>query len=137
MDQPIKTEIIRRKRIADKRGWFLKVITGDEKNNPFPCEVYLTSAKPGENKGGHYHKKAHEWFTLLTGKARMELVDIASEEKTSLELSPDKNETIYVPPMMAHRFVNTGTDDFLLLAYTDQQYDPADTIPFSFDENKT
>ena len=46
-------------------GGFLRVINGTEPDNRFKCEVYITSAKPGESKGGHYHLMANEWFTLV------------------------------------------------------------------------
>ena len=60
-------EIINRKRINDSRGWFLKPITGTEKGLPhFTGEIYTVYSENGASRGGHYHKKAKEWFTLLS-----------------------------------------------------------------------
>lgn len=127
-----KIEVIKRSILTDQRGWFLKVIDGNENNNPFPCEVYITSAKPGESKGGHYHEKAQEWFTLLKGKAILTIINIDNQEKFELELNEDNPITIYMPPRLAHNFTNTGSIDFILLAYTDYKYNPNDTFIYSF-----
>jgi dTDP-4-dehydrorhamnose 3,5-epimerase-like enzyme len=127
-----KIKIIPRRLIIDDRGWFLKVIDGKEKNIPsYTGEVYLTSAMPGESKGGHYHDKANEWFTLVTGECELKIVDINSGEKLSLNLSSIKPETIYVPNNVAHIFINNSSKDYILLAYSDQLFDPEDTIIFS------
>lgn len=127
-----KIEVIERKLSTDSRGWFLKVINGNERNNPFPCEVYVTSAKPGESKGGHYHLKAQEWFTLIKGEAIITVYNISKQEKTEITLSETDPKTIFVPAGYAHNFQNIGKIDFILLAYTDVKYDPLDTITYNF-----
>lgn len=126
-----KIKIIPRRLIIDDRGWFLKVIDGKETNIPcYTGEVYLTSATPGEAKGGHYHEKANEWFTLVTGECELKIVDINTGEKLSIYLSSIKPETIYVPNNVAHIFINNSSNDFILLAYSDQLFVPEDTIMF-------
>lgn len=127
-----KIKIINRIKNEDSRGWFLKVINGLEENLPsYTGEVYLTNAIAGEGKGGHYHKKANEWFTLVAGKCELKLVDIVTGEKLLINLSSSKPVTIYVPSNIAHIFVNNSLDDFLLLAYSDQLYFSEDTIMFN------
>lgn len=127
-----KIKIIERNKIEDSRGWFLKVINGLEENIPnYTGEIYLTNAKEGEAKGGHYHKLANEWFTLITGECELKLVDITSGEKLSISLSSEKVQTIYVPNHLAHIFINKKANDFILLAYSDQLFVPEDTITFT------
>ncbi|MFW6273108.1 MAG: WxcM-like domain-containing protein, partial [bacterium] len=115
---------IPRKVIEDKRGWFCKIIDGKENKNPNNVEVYLTSAKPGESKGGHYHKIANEWFTLVKGKAKLHLLDIHNNKYKTIDLSDGDKKTIFVPPFIAHEFENSGNNDFILVAYTDTEYCP-------------
>lgn len=132
MSEQKQVRIIERKRIEDTRGWFLKVIDGNEPHNPFPCEVYITVAKPGEGKGGHYHKKAKEWFTLIKGEAEAIFIDVMTGVKTSVLISGNKTETIFVPENIAHKFLNTShVKDFILISFTDLKYDKNDTIPFN------
>lgn len=124
-------KIIERRLVNDERGWFLKAITGTEENIPAVTgEVYLTMAKPGQAKGGHYHPKANEWFTLIQGKATLLLEDVFTHEKMHIKLSFDTPQTIFVPNNVAHIFINEYEEDFILLAYTDQIYDPQDTINY-------
>lgn len=126
-----KVEIINRHLISDERGYFLKILTGKENNlPPFTGEIYITSAYPGYNKGGHYHLLATEWFTLLSGKAKLILTDIFTNELLELILDSNMPQTIVVPPLIAHSFINISSDNFTLIAYTNKLYDPEDTIKF-------
>ncbi len=130
-------EIINKNYITDERGWFLKMITGDENENDFKGEVYITSAKPGETKGGHYHKEAKEWFCLIRGKAKLHLKEIKYGEYRSIILDANEPKTIFVPPYIAHEFENTGSQDFIVIAYTNVKYHPDDTVPYKFLNEKS
>lgn len=125
-----KITIINRKKLGDSRGWFLKVIDGKEEGLPeYTGEIYLTHASGiNQVRGNHYHLKATEWFTLVEGHAKLKLKDMHTEELYSIILSADIPQTIVIPPFVAHAFVNTKEDPFLLLAYTDELYNPEDTI---------
>ena len=126
-----KVKIIDRKLIIDERGWFFKAITGREEGLPqHTGEVYLTMGKPGQSKGGHYHPKAVEWFTVIAGKAILKLEDIETRERREIKLSLESAQSVYVPNNVAHIFENAGDTDFVVLAYTDLLYDPADTIAY-------
>ena len=126
------SEIIRldRRIIKYERGYFLKIIDGNEEFNPFKCEVYITVAHPGQEKGGHYHKAANEWFTLIKGKAILLLENVKTKEKSKIRLNSLNPVTIFVPPYLAHSFYNDGKSDYILLAYTDKTYHPDDTISY-------
>lgn len=128
-----KITIIERKKLGDSRGWFMKVIDGKEEGLPdHTGEIYLTHASgKGQVRGNHYHDKAKEWFTLLEGKAELKLMDMQTEEVINIDLSADEPKTIVIPPGVAHAFLNTEEKPFLLLAYTDELYDPQDTIPYT------
>jgi len=133
MNNNLSCEIIPRKVLVDTRGYFIKVIDGKENSNPFGCEVYLTSAKPGESRGGHYHLKAQEWFTIIKGDALLKVKNVDTGEEREYLLSETKPETIYVPPRCAHYFKNQSNHDFLLLAFSDILYDPEDTVILKFE----
>ena len=127
-------QIIPRNLIQDERGWFLKVITGKEDHLPqYTGEVYLTMAKPGQAKGGHFHRRANEWFTIIEGESVLKLEDTTTHEKMDIHLSFKDALTVVVPPNVAHVFVNSGNANCIVLAYTDQLYDPSDTIKHEFD----
>ena len=126
--------IYKRNKIEDSRGWFLKAITGKESNLPQSTgEVYVTMATPEQMKGGHYHPLANEWFTLITGECVLKLINPETKERLDIFLNANESQTIYVPCGIAHAFFNSSSvNDFILLAYSDQLYNPADTITFAF-----
>lgn len=132
MSQIDKVHIIQRRLISDDRGWFIKVITGTEQGIPSHTgEVYLTMGKPGQAKGGHYHPKAVEWFTIIEGSAVLKLEDMETHMRRDIEMSLEKAITVFIPNNVAHVVVNNSNKDFILLAYTDKLYDPADTIAYT------
>lgn len=134
MSQIDKVRIIPRRLIADNRGWFLKAITGTEEDIPSHTgEVYLTMGKPGQAKGGHYHPEAVEWFTIIEGSAILKLEDMETHECRDIEMPFEKAQTVFIPNNVAHIVVNNSDKDFILLAYTDKLYDPADTIAYQID----
>lgn len=124
--------IIPRRLISDERGWFLKAITGTEEGIPSHTgEVYLTMGKPGQSKGGHYHPEAVEWFTIIEGSAILKLENIETHERLDIEMSLEKSITVFIPNNVAHIVCSNSDKDFILLAYTDKLYDPADTIDYT------
>jgi dTDP-4-dehydrorhamnose 3,5-epimerase-like enzyme len=126
-----KIKIYSREKIEDNRGWFLKVINGKEESLPqFTGEIYVTSAKPGEIRGNHYHNLTNEWFTLIKGKCILKLYDLAEKSNLNIELDSEVPQTIFVPAKIAHAFMNNlENEDFIILAYSDKFHDPKDTIP--------
>lgn len=124
-------ETIQRSYISDKRGSFLKIIHGAEPGLANAMgEIYLVRGYPGESRANHYHRAATEWFTLISGAVVLKLTDVESAVSMTLTLDAGNPVTIKVPPMVAHSFLNNGKEDFVLIAYSDERYDPADTIVF-------
>jgi dTDP-4-dehydrorhamnose 3,5-epimerase-like enzyme len=129
-----KILLIKRNKIEDQRGYFLKVIDGKEEFLPnHTGEVYITKANPKEMKGGHYHPIAKEWFTIIKGQCEVKLKDIVSSEEMVIKLDENDAKTLFVPNNIAHAFYNISeTEEFILLAYSDELYQPSDTIMYSF-----
>lgn len=126
-----KIRIIPRCLIKDERGWFFKAINGTEEDIPAHTgEIYLTMGTPGQIKGGHFHFEAVEWFTVIAGEAVLRLEDVENNERLEIPLNLEKAISVFVPSNVAHDFMNTGTENMIVLAYTDKLYDPADTITY-------
>ena len=128
-------KIIKRNKISDSRGWFLKVLEGNEESLKREIgEFYVTVALPNSFKGGHYHNLANEWFTLISGSCILDLYDNKTSKRIQINLSAEDPVTVFVPPNISHRFINVSDENFILLAYSDQKYDPIDTIHYDFDK---
>ena len=126
-----KVKILTPKFIKDERGWFLKVLTGFEENlSPQVGELYTTMAVSGYGRGGHYHEIAHEWFTVIAGKALLKLEDIDTGARMDVEMDAENPVTVFIPTRVAHIAYNAYEKDFIMVAYTDQKYNPKDTVPY-------
>ena len=125
-----RIRLIPRQRREDARGWLLKIIDGGEPGIPAHTgEAYVTLANPGQKRGGHYHKRTHEWFTVLQGAAEVRLADPATAEQLTLHMGVSDPVTLFVPAGVAHSFGNgSPTENLLLAAYASERYDAADTI---------
>jgi len=128
-----KIELINRKLLPDDRGFFVKTLTGNENNlNSKIGEIYVTRAVPGGFRANHYHKITNEWFTIIQGKATVIVEDIKTKERLTFILDAKKPQTLYCPTNIAHVFINEedAKEDFILIAYADEQYIPDDTIMY-------
>jgi dTDP-4-dehydrorhamnose 3,5-epimerase-like enzyme len=128
-----KVKQIPRTLLSDDRGWFLKVFTGKEIDQPRRTEdVYLTMANPGQVRGNHYHIRSNEWFTVIQGAALAFLADPTTGETLQWHLDGRTPVTLYVPAGVAHAFQNPKESQtgMLLIACADQPYDPHDTAHY-------
>ncbi len=122
-------EIIARKKIIDHRGFFLKTMTGFEEGLPMAFgEIYVIKGDEGRARANHYHDAATEWFTLLSGQVQLNLKHVDTGETAAILLTDAAPMTIRVNRRVAHSLVGVQHSDYLLMAYTDVRYDPADTI---------
>ena len=121
-----EVEITELKKLGDNRGFFIKTMTNSMIGKYPAGEIYLSVASPGVERGNHYHKKATEWFSVIKGKCKITL-NYKGEEKI-IRLDANEPKTVKVPPLITHKFINIGSEDCYLLAFTDVDYDPEDTI---------
>lgn len=122
-------QIIKRRKLVDERGFFLKVMTGFESGlSQRFGEIYVIKGDQGRIRANHYHDRATEWFTLLQGSVRLNLRHVDSGETASLLLTDEEPVTVQVNSRVAHTLLGVDSLDYILAAYTDTRYDPADTI---------
>lgn len=95
----ITDEFLREKRLIQDRGELVLLSDGEEIRH-----ITFFTLKPGPNfsRGGHYHKKKTEKFYLVSGRLRITLMDVETEETEVLEL--EAGQKVAIHPMCAHRF---------------------------------
>lgn len=122
-------EIIERRKIVDQRGFFLKTMTGFERDLPQQFgEIYVIKGDQGQARANHYHNAATEWFTIVQGKVRLNLKHVDTQKTASLLLTDEAPITVRINPRVAHSLLGVNAEDYILMAYTDVRYDPVDTI---------
>ena len=123
--------VMGQKRHEDSRGFLQKVLSASQCYGELPRgEVYVTSAKPGESKGNHYHNNMGEWFTVVQGEGEINIRDPKSGEKVSVPLGVSVPQTVYVPAGLAHSILNKGEDLLICIAWAEKEHDPDDVHPF-------
>lgn len=104
----------------DDRGFFSEIIrlgTGGQ--------VSYSLTHPGITRGNHFHTRKIERFTVIRGKARLELRKFNTPEIIAYEI--DGNEPAYVdmPVWYTHNITNIGTEDLITIFWINEPYDPA------------
>jgi dTDP-4-dehydrorhamnose 3,5-epimerase-like enzyme len=122
-------QVIERRKLIDARGYFLKTMTGFEPDLPQQFgEIYVIKGDGGQARANHFHNLATEWFTLLEGRVRLNLRNIDTGEEATLLLNDQVPVTVRIHPRVAHSLLGEEQCDYILMAYTNMRYDPADTI---------
>lgn len=115
----------------DSRGWLLKILAGDDAVGADGIrDVYAICSNPGEVRGHHYHRRAREWFCVLSGETTVFLEDPASGERRLFALSGEVPGTLEVPPEVAHAVKASGKSPLWMVALADQCHDPGDVVPY-------
>ncbi len=106
----------------DERGGLHKVHPG-----PVAGEVYAVTARPGESRGHHYHRRMAETFVAVAGRGELRAVDPQTGETAAVDLAGVR---VHVPAGIAHALVNTGTEDLVVVACAERLHDPDDVVPW-------
>lgn len=81
---------------------------------------FVATINPGKSRGKHYHNKKKEWFIILGGKVKLDLVDIKSNEKRSIILDSNDHLIYEMPPGIVHSFKNISKTTITLLALVNE-----------------
>ncbi len=106
---------------ADPRGIFVETI-----KLGVGGQVSFSTTVPGITRGNHYHTRKIERFTVIKGKARIQLRKIGTDEVMDFYL--DGNEPSYVdmPIWYSHNITNIGEDELYTQFWINEWYNPAD-----------
>ncbi len=124
-------EVIPTRRRADDRGW-LHVTLGASQLPPGVRfgELYVVhSDRPGDRRGDHLHRRMDEWFSVVSGRATLELLDPDTGARRSIPLDAAVPRTVRVPAGLAHCLVNDGPGPMTAVAWATAEHDPTDTFP--------
>jgi len=110
---------------ADSRGVFVETI-----KLGVGGQVSFSTTVPGITRGNHYHIRKIERFTVIKGKARIQLRKIGTDEVLDYYL--DGNEPSYVdmPIWYTHNITNIGTEELYTQFWINEWYNPEDGDTF-------
>lgn len=105
----------------DQRGMFVETV-----KLGIGGQVSFSTTVPGITRGNHYHTRKIERFTVIRGKARIQLRKIGTDEVLNFFL--DGNEPAYVdmPVWYTHNITNIGEEELYTQFWINEWYDPND-----------
>lgn len=106
---------------SDSRGIFVETI-----KLGVGGQVSFSTTIPGITRGNHYHTRKIERFTVIHGKAKIQLRKIGTSEVIDFYL--DGNEPSYVdmPIWYTHNITNIGEDELYTQFWINEWYNPED-----------
>ena len=105
----------------DHRGAFTELIrTGTGGQSSF------STTAPGITRGNHFHTRKIERFSVIKGKAKIELRRIGTNQVLSFMLDGDEPAYVDMPIWYTHNITNIGDDLLYTCFWINEAYDPAD-----------
>ena len=89
-------------------------------------QVSFSTTVPGITRGNHYHTRKIERFTVIRGKARIQLRRIGTEEVLNFYLDGSEPSYVDMPVWYTHNITNIGDEDLYTQFWINEWYDPED-----------
>ena len=112
---------VRYKNNIDERGNFVEIIrleTGGQ--------VSFSTTKKGITRGNHFHTRKIERFSVIKGKALIQLRKIGSHDVHNYYLSGDEPAYVDMPIWFTHNIKNIGEEELCTIFWINELYDAND-----------
>lgn len=113
------------KQNTDERGTFVETI-----RLGVGGQVSFSTTKPGITRGNHYHSRKIERFTVIKGKAKIQLRKIGTEQIYEFHLDGENPSYVDMPIWFTHNITNIGNDELYTQFWINEWYDAADPDTF-------
>ena len=102
---------------TDPRGTLFEIIRFQDFNIPSGGQIYTFSINPHYRRGDHYHHKKVEWFTCVSGKAKVLLSTVDNKYFKEIEISASKPKLVYAPAETVHALINDTDEVAVIVSY--------------------
>ena len=113
---------------SDERGFFSELSRSGSKG-----QSSFSTTKPQITRGNHFHTRKIERFSVIKGKARIQLRKYMTDETISFELDGKTPSFVDMPVWYTHNITNIGEDELLTFFWINEPYDEND--PDTYMEN--
>jgi len=90
-------------------------------------QVSFSTTVPGAMRGNHFHIRKIERFTVIKGKARIQLRKIGTNEVLNFDLDGAKPSYVDMPIWYTHNITNTGDEELYTQFWINEWYNPEDS----------
>ncbi len=109
----------------DHRGYLFEAIRSLNQG-----QAFFSTTKPGVERGDHYHRRKVERFSIVKGRALVQLRRVGASAINDYILSGEKPSYIDIPVLHTHNLINIGEEELLMLFWTNELYNPEDPDTF-------
>lgn len=106
---------------ADPRGVFVETI-----KLGVGGQVSFSTTVPEITRGNHYHTRKIERFTVIKGKARIQLRKVGTNEVLDFFLDGKEPAYVDMPVWYTHNITNIGEEELYTQFWINEWYDPND-----------
>lgn len=106
---------------ADTRGVFVETV-----KLGVGGQVSFSTTVPGITRGNHYHTRKIERFTVIKGKACIQLRKIGTNEVLNFELNGNEPSYVDMPIWYTHNITNIGEEELYTQFWINEWYNPED-----------
>ncbi len=106
---------------SDNRGVFVETI-----KLGVGGQVSFSTTLPGITRGNHYHTRKIERFTVIRGKAKIQLRKIGTNEVIDFYLDGSEPSYVDMPVWYTHNITNIGEDELYTQFWINEWYNPED-----------
>lgn len=113
---------------SDERGAFVEVTRAGSKG-----QFSYSTTVPGIVRGNHFHTRKAERFAVISGKAKISLRKIDSDEVIDYFIDGTTPGHVDMPIWHTHNITNIGEEVLVTLFWINEPYDPEDPDTFFID----
>jgi UDP-2-acetamido-2,6-beta-L-arabino-hexul-4-ose reductase len=106
---------------TDARGSFIEINRLNSGG-----QVSFSTTVPEITRGNHFHTRKAERFTVIKGKALIEIRKVNTNEKISFELNGDEPSFVDMPIWYTHNIKNIGTETLYTMFWINEFFDQKD-----------
>ncbi len=106
---------------TDHRGMFVETI-----KLGIGGQVSFSTTLPGITRGNHYHTRKIERFTVIKGKARIQLRKIGGDEVLDFYLDGSEPSYVDIPVWYTHNITNIGDEELYTQFWINEWYNTED-----------
>lgn len=106
---------------SDSRGVFVETI-----KLGVGGQVSFSTTVPGITRGNHYHSRKIERFTVIKGKAQIQLRKIGTDEVINFYLDGSKPSYVDMPIWYTHNITNIGEEELYTQFWINEWYNSED-----------
>lgn len=104
---------------ADNRGELFETVRAHGGTG----QAFVSTTKPGQMRGDHYHLQKVERFFVVKGEAEISLRRLLHDEVVTFHLSGERPSFVDMPTLWVHNIRNTGDGELVTMFWADQLLD--------------